>query len=61
MISPRLSLDSLVDRQLTRKVESAFLNASVRSRIQLQILEQIKTDQIKNTRLEKSIELSDKA
>ena len=56
MISPRLSLDSLVDRQLTRKVESAFLNASVRSRIQLQILEQIKTDQIKNTRLEKSIE-----
>ena len=58
MISPRLSLDSLVDRQLTRKVESAFLNAnaSVRSRIQLQILEEIKTDQIKNTRLEKSIE-----
>ena len=56
MISPRLSLDSLVDRQLTRKVESAFHNASVRSRIQLQILEQIKTDQIKNTRLEKSIE-----
>ena len=58
MISPRLSLDTLVERQLTRKVESAFLNANAiaRSQILLQILEQIKTDQIKNSRQEKSIE-----